>query len=914
MDRKLQILLGIIIVIVVAAAGVYLYTTAPPPTRATSIVVGFNITGPVTLGTPLATTANLSGYVAGSPMNKTNALITFYWSTDNSTWTLLDTENVPSSGGIVSVAVPPLVAGTYYFKANYTPGSSRYLSNESATASITINKASSSTSTLLNATTIVLGASVSDTAYVSFSIVAGLLPLPSGTITFDYRLGSEGAWQSLGTAFYAWNSTSQQRIAVSLPFTPLQVGIYQFNATYNGDGNYFGSWPSTITTLEVVNVSASTPNMTINLISTNITLGQSDRVHVAVMGLMGSFPLPTGQIQFMNNNTGVWVTFDVENLTGGVATSSYFTPTQTGTAFFMATYGGDGNYNAVTSDVVTLSVNPNMTFIPFMVSGYVNAWNGNGLSGWAVNLYNATALVASSTTGSGGYYSFTINQSAIYSINETVQSGWLRISPADDYSFNAASGHASMTGLNFTNFQYAVVPSGIKGNPLLGGLSLATNSSVNIPTGTISVTAGSLNVSAVDGVPVSDEGLVIIFAYNGTNLVTFSGAQFDLFLSQDGFASINPGDIPYAIGFNVSSFSDPFPTAIQISDPFLPNGSATFYMGTRTVNGVSAEMIMGPIPLNITQDYRYIKVYDGGIVVALQQVIVEPSLRLTPTSGPAGTAATIEGNALLPDTQYNLTYGNSSTAFAQVTTDGIGSFSLPFNMRDTGANWAVTPITHIEIDLLNTNGSFVTNSFFSEPSRVFLELAGNVGTFGNGTGPYNVTCLSNYTFVGNSFNPTGPVVFTIDGSKALGTTTANATGFFNATFTIPALTGGIHNVTVTNVLTTANFTFSINVLPSLVLSPTQGGVGTRVTVQTYGFAPGPIYFYFGQLFPNSTYSYYWILNSTVGSNGQINGTNTFIVPSMAGGNHTVYADYIFDGNYTNSLTSEVTSDIIQIYL
>jgi len=81
-----------------------------------------------------------------------------------------------------------------------------------------------------------------------------------------------------------------------------------------------------------------------------------------------------------------------------------------------------------------------------------------------------------------------------------------------------------------------------------------------------------------------------------------------------------------------------------------------------------------------------------------------------------------------------------------------------------------------------------------------------------------------------------------------------------------------------------------------------------VTVQSLGFAPGPIYFYF----ENSTNNYYWVLNSSVGSNGQINGTNTFIVPSMVGGNHTVYADSVFDGNYTNALTGVVTTDLFLI--
>jgi hypothetical protein len=552
-----------------------------------------------------------------------------------------------------------------------------------------------------------------------------------------------------------------------------------------------------------------------------------------------------------------------------------------------------------------------MTISPFLVSGYVGVWNGNGVSGWAVNLYNATSLVANITTASGGYYSFTINQSGIYTINETLQPGWLRILPADDYTLNATRGQTSITDLNFTNFQYSTQSGGIIGNALLGGLSLATNNTGKISSSTISVAAGSLDVSAVDGVPVANEGLVIIFTYNGSKLVTFSGAQFNLYMSRDGYSNVSSGDIPYAIGFKVNDLSLPFPTAIQISDPFLPNGRATFYMGTGTINGVSAEMLMGPIPLNLTQDYRYIKIYDGGVAVALQQILVQPSFSLAPTSGPAGTAAEVDGKALQANTQYNLTYGNSSTAFAQVTTDSRGSFSLTFNVMDTGAI-GINPPTNVEIDLLRTNGSFAAKTFFSESSRVFLELAGVVGTFGNGTGSYNINPLSSYAFAGNCFNPTGPVVFTIDGSTALGTTSVNATGFFNGTFTIPALASGIHNVTVRNALATTNFTFSINVLPTLVLSPSSSRIGTQITVQTYGFAPGPIYLYFDKLFSNSTYNYYWILNSSVGSNGQINGTNSFIVPSMAGGSHTVYANYVFDGNYTNALTGEVTTDLFTV--
>lgn len=153
-----------------------------------AIVTAFNVTSPITVGTPFKDTATLSGYVSGYSMAGT---ISFYWSTDHVTWILLSSVAAPTTGGPVSANAPALGAGTYYFKANYT-GNANYTSATSgATAEvITINPATPSVTTSLNATSITLGEAIYDSATVT-----GLgdgYPIPTGSVQFQNN--DTGIW------------------------------------------------------------------------------------------------------------------------------------------------------------------------------------------------------------------------------------------------------------------------------------------------------------------------------------------------------------------------------------------------------------------------------------------------------------------------------------------------------------------------------------------------------------------------------------------------------------------------------------------------------------------------------------------------------------------------------------------------
>jgi len=97
------------------------------------------------------------------------------------------------------------------------------------------------------------------------------------------------------------------------------------------------------------------------------------------------------------------------------------------------------------------------------------------------------------------------------------------------------------------------------------------------------------------------------------------------------------------------------------------------------------------------------------------------------------------------------------------------------------------------------------------------------------------------------------------------------------------------------------------VIPTLIMTPSEGPIFTSVSVAAYGFTTNiGVYLYWYQ----ETYgdlTYYWTNNATTGSNGQFNVTVKFTVPHTYGGVHPVEALTTFLGNST---TSVPTSDII----
>jgi hypothetical protein len=210
---------------------------------------------------------------------------------------------------------------------------------------------------------IVLGNSNSDTATVTgVSTVT-----PTGTVTF-YVCGpftTATACTTAGTNLGAVNlsGSAGTATATSPTVSPTATGTYCFLGVYSGDSNYSTSSDGS-TTSECFTVTKATPGFITTPANPNgIVLGSSSSDSATVTGVVGK--APTGTVTFSackettvgtpcSGGTTVGSLTAPTSSSGAVATytlaAGVFTPTSTGTYCFNASYGGDGNYSAVSAE------------------------------------------------------------------------------------------------------------------------------------------------------------------------------------------------------------------------------------------------------------------------------------------------------------------------------------------------------------------------------------------------------------------------------------------------------------------------------------------------------------------------------------------------------------------------------------
>ncbi len=449
------------------------------------------------------------------------------------------------------------------------------------------------------------------------------------------------------------------------------------------------------------------------------------------------------------------------------------------------------------------------------------------------------------------------------------------------------------------------------GHPVLGVVdSRDSPTTIDLADFNVSIKAGSDEVIEMDGLPATGY-LAIVFAIGSTNLVTFSGSQFDLYISKDGYSAISPDDKCYARGFLVSDLNAPL-KKVSKTNPLLKGGKADFYIGTITIGSTSYKVLIGPIPFDITPEYQYIKIFDGAataVAVSAQIVDILPALEITPTEGPGGALVTLKGVALQPNKLLNLTYGGSSAndeVFGQAWTDNVGKLTYSWRIKDLKAEWigfgSVPSDTVTVYVWYNETGDLIDYVEYEEYYRAFVQLKSvkygdeplpftdlYTGA-GNNTLGLDVYVFDTVVVAGAWWNPTGPVSFSVDG-KFLGSVTPNASGFFNTTFKVPELTVGWHTVKVSNA--GVLYVFYIYVHPTLVLIPEKGYVGDLVEARVYGFPADVLVgiWWYGYN-PEVGYSdWINIVNGTTGPDGKFNVTVRFVVPHDYGGEHDVTACY-----------------------
>jgi hypothetical protein len=411
----------------------------------------------------------------------------------------------------------------------------------------------------------------------------------------------------------------------------------------------------------------------------------------------------------------------------------------------------------------------------------------------------------------------------------------------------------------------------------------------------ISIVAGSSGNILIN-TTTSPSAIITIEIGGNVNLylggVTWSGGQVDLYLSSDGYASLSEDDVRYGPTFSVASITSGTPTTVDGYD-----------VGNNWINGTI------PSSLEIPGGNYYLKGFDGAtsaVAVSDNYLTILSTFSVTPTSGPGQAAITLEAYALPANEYVNLSWGNGTapgtwaTIINLLQADELGRFTYSMTAPDLGAmlpSGSQPDTTNSTITFRMTENATARTvddtfeEFWRGIKQVNGAMAGANALYGNATdltATANLNVLSSYYIAGNHFHP-GDLAILWDGTTEIGTATANATGWFNISVTVPITNIGNHWIVIDD--TKVEFFVQVNVIPTLVLTPDEGPVGTAVTATGYGFPGSNSVVYNVTLIWNITDAC-TNENVTLGyvlTDGNGYFTFDFTVPHTVGGSHDVTA-------------------------
>ena len=174
---------------------------------------------------------------------------------------------------------------------------------------------------------------------------------------------------------------------------------------------------------------------------------------------------------------------------------------------------------------------------------------------------------------------------------------------------------------------------------------------------------------------------------------------------------------------------------------------------------------------------------------------VEPDITLSLEEVSPGDGVTVTGTGFGKNADVDIEFDGSS--LTTTDTDSYGSFAINITIPSKGSG-------SYKIEAEDDDRNKASENINVASAVTLAQTTGNVGSQGN--------------ISGTGFTPNGSVNITYDGSP-LTTATADSSGRFTTTFTVPGSTHGAHTIMASDGVNTANTTFNVESTPPPIPQP-----------------------------------------------------------------------------------------------
>jgi hypothetical protein len=377
--------------------------------------------------------------------------------------------------GTAAVTTSTLSSGTDVISATYTDPTN-FFSTVTAQLTQVVTQATSTTTLMSSATSVVYGQPVTLTAIVT-GTAAGLTP--TGTITFK-----DGTTTLGSVALAAGQAT--------FTTSTLAVTHHSLTAVYSGDSIF----PASTSSAVVETITKATAAVTVTSSPNPATYGQSITFTATVSAVAPGSGAPTGTVTFKAGATS----YPAVPIVGGQATLTLSTLTP-GTQSITASYSGDGNFNK------SISPNFSQTVSKALPVSTLTSSPNSPVYGQSVTL---TAVIAPSTQGIAsptgsvtfkngstilGQVALSAGQAGIVALTLPVGSDSISAVYSGDSNYSAGTPAVLVETVNLASSQTSLMSSP---NPSKSGQAVTFNATITAiapgkgtPTGTVTFYNGS---------------------------------------------------------------------------------------------------------------------------------------------------------------------------------------------------------------------------------------------------------------------------------------------------------------------------------------------------------------------------------------------------------------------------------------